>query len=1452
MKKIVIGFLLSMLSLAWANAQSVNNYKFVSSTGTYTALAGGTALTQIPADASNVAPFVYNADTKVELGDENIQQTIAGIDLGFDFKLGGETFSKFAVAGYGYLLLGKADGDIAFTARDFLMNRMDGVTTAIGIATDESVYNLAVSYALTGGEGSHVLTVQFAGIKYAAVDDAGTMNYQIKLYEADNHVEMIFDEYPDDNSWDGMRFNVGLAAGDQKHFRKPDDNWVTTIFNDNTTTSCWSLPGFPSGLTYAFSLPEPCDAPTYTITELKLTPASDEMAIDVFIDTTGSAEGYLVVVSDAPVTEDPAGRNFTKDQQALGGTVLAVGALSEFNPNRTNPDRSKAHLTFTHSNLQPNTAYYYTVYLSNTTSCLASYTQPVSKQMATATTAPAGLQLVSATLSEVKFSATANDLNEEIAILMTTGKGADENGNRIYVGNFAPIPADAEVGDKFTTSYTYRGETTIDTTIVLYKGAAGADIACPVALANNRIYYFGAVSRGKDNGFYSSSAANAEPYLSPAALPFKDNFALNLSRSENNPFIGGWAKTENFEVSSSATAVDGAVSTMGTGPDGAVLVIPALDFPTDSNVLVNINYSLDPYAYNSDKVEGDSIALEISIDGGKTFKTLKAVHKETDNLTLGKVILSDYLGAKQAILRLRVVNANPNKAWNVKVSSINITALPFCPEPGKAYVTATYGGTLGLTWAASENNETQWNISTAPVAADGEEPAWSRPLLVEQKPYFLTGLGNREIYNVRIQAVCVGGRTSGWVADTVQAGIVPTFKEDFNNLPVKEGYYGPELEWPDLWEIGYYSPSYGATSDEFPEKLQISSINSYSYVNKWEYRTMNEIDVEQDAAYNGSVGIDMDCLDYGSSYSGNHTYGKVIATPVVELNVAEQPKFVFDMAYGRMVNGELTAVTGADVKVDHKVMLWVSADSGRTFNTTAPIQTWDGTALAAMSAGQTVTIDLSAYEGIRTFALGIQPTLNTNGGDEYLLWVDNIGIVNEKPMARSVKVIALSGQEATVRWVADPTVPEWIVKVTGGHLTAPKFYTATEPLQVVEGLDPEMTYTVAVSHIMANDTVTWNSVTFTTPGLTCDEPTQLAVSEVSRKSAMLTWQGDAADGYRVRYRPVAKGGAEPMAWVETEVEGTSCQLNNLALETEYECGVQSVCNKIGELESDYVAFDNFSTLALTCFTPTDVRIREIGPNKIDISWTGTSDNYQVAWMSQVTGSAWTYSGLISGETYTITGLDYYSFYTFKVRGVCSAGDSSEWSDTRNFRTLQRQACPDPANLRVEALTSTSATLLWDAEETEEGDIQSYILRHRAASVQAWDSIKDVKGNTYAITDMAPKTAYVWAVMTACVDDRYSENWAQLRFETLDGTAVEDLKELSGLYVAAAQGQIYVINPQAVQIDNIRIFSTMGHRLEQYAVRSRDNVILTTEVRNNIVVVEVESEGRFFRFKTMLP
>lgn len=264
-----------------------------------------------------------------------------------------------------------------------------------------------------------------------------------------------------------------------------------------------------------------------------------------------------------------------------------------------------------------------------------------------------------------------------------------------------------------------------------------------------------------------------------------------------------------------------------------------------------------------------------------------------------------------------------------------------------------------------------------------------------------------------------------------------------------------------------------------------------------------------------------------------------------------------------------------------------------------------------------------------------------------------------------------------------------------------------------------------------------------------------------------------------------------------------------------------------------------------------------------VGWKGASDVYQVAWADEA-AATWNYRS-VEKDTLTISGLEPKTRYQFKVRGICAAGDSSAWSEPCRFETEALPIpCNAPTNLRVEDLTHKSATLLWDAEAAEEAetdDIQGYILRYRVAQVPVWDSVKDLKDKKYSIGGLTSETAYIWTVQTVCASGRYSDWSAESNFETLeekqdtvpgrDTTAVENLKLASGLYVAAAQGQIYVMNPKAVRIDNIRIYSTAGRRLAQYAIRSNDNVVLTTEIRKRVAVVEVESEGRFIRFKLLL-
>ncbi|MDE5703374.1 MAG: hypothetical protein K2H70_00980, partial [Bacteroidales bacterium] len=154
-------------------------------------MTGGTALTQIPNDGSDVAAFVYNATAKEAVDDAS--HTLAGIPMGFDFKYGGSTYNTFAVAGYGYVILGQQP-DITYSGNEWQMSKM--MTYAgipmIGIGTDAGVYGLQVNYKVDGTEGAKVLTVEFANIAYVGVDEVDKMEYQVKFFQDDNRIEMVF------------------------------------------------------------------------------------------------------------------------------------------------------------------------------------------------------------------------------------------------------------------------------------------------------------------------------------------------------------------------------------------------------------------------------------------------------------------------------------------------------------------------------------------------------------------------------------------------------------------------------------------------------------------------------------------------------------------------------------------------------------------------------------------------------------------------------------------------------------------------------------------------------------------------------------------------------------------------------------------------------------------------------------------------------------------------------------------------------------------------------------------------------------------------------------------------------------------------------------------------------------------------------------------------------------
>ena len=130
--------------------------------------------------------------------------------------------------------------------------------------------------------------------------------------------------------------------------------------------------------------------------------------------------------------------------------------------------------------------------------------------------------------------------------------------------------------------------------------------------------------------------------------------------------------------------------------------------------------------------EGDSVVFEVSVDGGKTFEKIRAVHYQTAKPYPSDIIVSGHPGAEQAILRVRAVSYNP-EAWTLTVNSVEVSGIAFCDVPsslrGDSY--NVVGGNVRVTWSPSLNEESEWNLCLARPDGEGGYGEWSQPEVVQ-------------------------------------------------------------------------------------------------------------------------------------------------------------------------------------------------------------------------------------------------------------------------------------------------------------------------------------------------------------------------------------------------------------------------------------------------------------------------------------------------------------------------------------------------------------------------------------------------------------------------------------------------------------------------------------------------------------------------------------------------
>ena len=132
--------------------------------------------------------------------------------------------------------------------------------------------------------------------------------------------------------------------------------------------------------------------------------------------------------------------------------------------------------------------------------------------------------------------------------------------------------------------------------------------------------------------------------------------------------------------------------------------------------------------------------------------------------------------------------------------------------------------------------------------------------------------------------------------------------------------------------------------------------------------------------------------------------------------------------------------------------------------------------------------------------------------------------------------------------------------------------------------------------------------------------------------------------------------------------------NTLALEgltpaTAYTAKVRTVCGDANY--SEWSAAVPFTTLEngdtpAECDVPTNVATSNITATSVTVSWTGTASEYQIEISD---GGATPIIQTVSASPYTVEGLTAATNYTVRVRALCEDDETSDWSASVSFTTL---------------------------------------------------------------------------------------------------------------------------------------------------------------------------------------
>ncbi len=246
-------------------SQSLTNYTFAASSGTYTALASATGA----GHTGYVDNYAYN-----------------GIPIGFNFVYMGIPYTTVSFSGQGWMTFGQ-DINIATAATVSLTSGGTRPVIAPLWGNTNPLIAGYVSYKTTGTTGSKIFTLEAFSFQW--VSNGALISYQIKLYEATGAVQFV---YKQENATVGNgTAAIGITAAATGTGNFLSLNGTGTAPTASSTTQTSNLTVKPAtGQTYTFTPPAIPTAPTV----LNFTAVSDTGMTLNWTDNSSNETGYSI------------------------------------------------------------------------------------------------------------------------------------------------------------------------------------------------------------------------------------------------------------------------------------------------------------------------------------------------------------------------------------------------------------------------------------------------------------------------------------------------------------------------------------------------------------------------------------------------------------------------------------------------------------------------------------------------------------------------------------------------------------------------------------------------------------------------------------------------------------------------------------------------------------------------------------------------------------------------------------------------------------------------------------------------------------------------------------------------------------------------------------------------------------------------------------------------------